>query len=340
MSGAERRVGRRPMPGVLVAGLTAVVSGVSVFVNGYGVRAGASPALYTTAKNLVAFVVLGLVAAAGLVRRRRRESGPATRFVTVTASGANPGESRGRSAPPRGRWISRLGLAYVAVVGGGLAFVLFFNGLAQSEPAPAAFWRDTLVVWVALLAGLVLRERVRWWNVTAIVLVVAGEIVVTGGVGRLGAERGEWDVLASSVLWALEVVVARRLLVERSPATLALVRMGGGGATLIAYLAASGALSGLWSMTADQVHWALWTGLLLGAYVATWMTALARARALDVTSVLAASALLTWLLQWLAGTVTPATSALGFVLIVAGAVLVAVAAARGGRARRAVAVGP
>lgn len=56
--------------------------------------------------------------------------------------------------------------------------------------------------------------------------------------------------------------------------------------------------------------------------MATWMTALARARALDVTSVLVASALITWLLQLLAGTVTPVTSSIGLVLIGVGAGLV------------------
>ena len=64
------------------------------------------------------------------------------------------------------------------------------------------------------------------------------------------------------------------------------------------------------------------TGLLLSGYVATWMTALTRARALDVTSVLVASAAVTWLLQLVAGTVTPVTSTIGLVLIAAGAGLV------------------
>jgi uncharacterized membrane protein len=66
----------------------------------------------------------------------------------------------------------------------------------------------------------------------------------------------------------------------------------------------------------------LLTGLLLSGYVATWMTALARARALDVTSVLVASAVVTWLLQLVAGSVTPVTSTIGLVLIGAGAGLV------------------
>jgi drug/metabolite transporter (DMT)-like permease len=182
------------------------------------------------------------------------------------------------------------------------------------------------VLWVAVLAVLVLRERLRWWNLAAIVLVISGEVVVSGGIGQLAANRGEVDVLASSVFWALEVVIARRLLRTRAPATLAVVRMGLGALTLIAYLAASGSLGQLGAMNADQWHWALWTGLLLSTYVATWMSALARARAIDVTSVLASSALITWLLQLVAGTTSVSAGAAGLVLIGAGATLVLVQA--------------
>jgi drug/metabolite transporter (DMT)-like permease len=290
------------------------VSGVSVFVNSYGVRAGATPAVYTTAKNLVAMAILSFVALIGWTVRTRRFGSAAANFVTTAPEA--------REVPATRRWVERLGFVYVGVVGGGLAFVLFFNGLAQSEPTPAAFWRDTLVLWAAVLAVFFLRERLRWWNLAAIALLVSGEVVVSGGVGQLAANRGEVDVLASSVLWALEVVVARRLLRTRSPATLAVVRMGLGALTLIVYLAASGSLGQLGAMNADQWHWALWTGLLLSAYVATWMSALARARAIDVTSVLASSALITWLLQLVAGTTSVSGDAIGLVLIGAGATLV------------------
>ena len=40
--------------------------------------------------------------------------------------------------------------------------------------------------------------------------------------------------------------------------------------------------------TAGQLGWVLFTGLLLAGYVGTWMTALSRARAIDVTSILVA----------------------------------------------------
>jgi drug/metabolite transporter (DMT)-like permease len=294
------------------------VSGVSVFVNSYGVRAGATPAVYTTAKNLVAVAVLSIVALIGWTVRNRQLGSAAANFVTTAPEA--------RSVPSTRRWIERLGLLYVGVVGGGLAFVLFFNGLAQSEPTPAAFWRDTLVLWVAVIAVLFLRERLRWWNLAAIALLISGEVVASGGVGQLAANRGELDVLLSSVLWALEVVIARRLLRTRPPAVLAVVRMGLGALTLIVYLAASGSLGQLGAMNADQWHWAIWTGLLLSAYVATWMSALARARAIDVTSVLVSSALITWLLQLAAGTTVVSGNTIGLVLIGAGATLVLVGA--------------
>jgi hypothetical protein len=98
--------------------------------------------------------------------------------------------------------------------------------------------------------------------------------------------------------------------------------MGVGAIALLAYLGSTGALTLLVSLSAHQMMWAAWTGLLLGAYVATWMTALSRARALDVTSVLVASALITWLLQLGAGVAAPVRSSLGLVLIAMGAGLV------------------
>jgi len=299
------------MPGMLVAGVTALVSGVSVFVNGYGVRSFSSPAVYTTGKNLVAALFLAVAAWAGLSARRKKAAPWCAHFVSREHS-----ERPGRGV---GTWLA---LAYVGVVGGGLAFVLFFDGLAVSTPASAAFWRDTMVVWVAALAVPILRERVEWWNIAAIALLIGGEIIVAGGIGHLAFSRGEVDVLSSTAMWAVEVVVARRLLRTMSPASLALVRMGVGTVALCVYLAATGAMANLLSVNVHQVGWLAATGLLLSAYVATWMTALARARALDVTSVLVVSAAITWLLQLIAGTVTPVTSTLGLSLIATGAGLV------------------
>lgn len=305
---ASERSSRPAFPGVVVAGATALVSGVAVFANSYGVHAIKNAAVYTTAKNLVAAVVL--VALAGAARFGRRPSDAA---VGTTPDARSSGRSRVL------RWGA---LAYVGVVGGGVAFILFFQGLADTSAAPAAFLHDTMVLWVALLAPATLGERPTRWNVAAIVLLVGGEVAVSGGIGRLAAGRGDALVLVATVLWSVETVCLKGLLRSTAPSTLAVVRMGVGVVALVVYLAASGHLSVLTGLDAGQAGWALLTGGLLAAYVATWMVALSRARALDVTSVLVASVVVTTLLQVAAGHSEPAEVVIGLVLIAAGSAAV------------------
>ena len=321
-SGSRERSGNTA--GLALAAGTALVSGVSVFVNSYGVHAITAPDVYTTAKNLVAFAVLGAFALCA-------------RQVAALHAWREPAAAGG--AALRAGWRVWAGLAYIGVVGGGLAFVLFFDGLAETTAVPAAFWHDTLIVWVALLAMPLLGERIRWWNGAAIALLLLGQIALSSGVGRLGASRGEMLVLVATLLWSVEVVVAKRLLTGFSPATLALVRMGVGGATLLAYLAANGQLHLLTSFGASQVRWALLTGLLLAAYVGTWMSALRLARAIDVSSILVLSVVVTALLQDAAGTAHVAPQWLGIVLVVAGVGLIGFMCTRV-RARTTAMIGP
>ncbi len=314
----RRSAARGPgLSGVALAGLTAAVSGVSVFLNSYGVHAIASPALYTTAKNLVATLVLFVLV--GAARQRR-----VCRLTAALERLGAPPRARLRRAPGYGARMLRLAaLGYVGVIGGGLAFVLFFDGLAHSAAAPAAFLHDTLVIFVALFGLFVLRERLRWWNLAAIGLLVGGEVWMAGGVGDLVAQRGDLLVFSATLLWAVEVVVARVLLREMSPGALALVRMGVGSLALLAYLGFSGVLSEIVALDASQIGWALLTGGLLAAYVGTWMTALESTRALDVTSILVGSTLVTWLLELAAGSASAASTASGVILIAVGTGLVA-----------------
>ena len=69
------------IPGVFVAGVTALISGVSVFVNSYGVRAVPSPVVYTTVKNVVAALVLVVAAAIGLAARTRQRTSISANFI-------------------------------------------------------------------------------------------------------------------------------------------------------------------------------------------------------------------------------------------------------------------
>ncbi|HMK63274.1 MAG TPA: EamA family transporter, partial [Acidimicrobiales bacterium] len=278
---ATANAGRRRLPGVLLAGMTAVISGMAVFVNSYGVHAVRDPAVYTTAKNATAALIL--VAGLGVLRARRRR-------VTAGAPPSNWLGDRSLTVGSLGHWLS---LVYVGVVGGGVAFVLFFVGLAHTSAEPAAFLHDTLVVWVAVLALPFLSERLSPWNIAAVVLLVAGQTAVVGGVGHLVVGQGQLLVLAATLLWAVETVLAKRLLSTVTPSALGTFRMAVGAVVLVGYVAATGHAGNLVDLDGKQLGWVLLTGVLLAGYVASWMLALARARAVDVTSVLAASVILT-----------------------------------------------
>ncbi|WP_225753863.1 DMT family transporter [Actinotalea sp. Marseille-Q4924] len=280
--------------GLLLALTTACISGVAVFLNGYGVRAFGDATAYTTAKNLVAALVLvGIVAAGGAGARLTRPTG-------------------------RREWV---GLGLVAVVGGSVPFVLFFEGLARASSSQSAVIHKTLLVWVALLAVPLLHEKLTAWHGLAFLLLVVAQVGLVGGVPS-GMATGEVMILAATLLWSVEVVLAKRLLSGLSSWTLGVARMAGGSVVLVAWSATQGHLAGLGAVDAAGWGWVLLTGLILAGYVATWFGALARAQAVDVTAVLVLAVPITAVLAAVVDGTALRPQALWLLMVVAGAGLV------------------
>lgn len=289
--------------GVAMALLTALISGFAIFINSYAVSswgdAGASSATYTTAKNVVAALLLGFLLF--IMSRRRSEDG--------------------FTRPKTGRqWAGLIG---IGLIGGSVPFLLFFEGLARATSTQAAFLHKSLVVWVLILAIPLLKERLSWYHVAAIGLLVWGQIALAGGISDLGFGAGELMILGATVLWSVEVIVAKRLLGSLSPVTLGTARMGIGVVVLAVYAFATGAFAGLAQLGFEQWGWALATGLVLTGYVATWYMGLARAPAIDVTAVLVFGAVVTAALRSGFQGVALAPQSLGLVLITVGAATIA-----------------
>jgi len=285
--------------GIALAFVTALISGIAIFVNGRAVKHFGDATVYTTAKNAVAGVLL-LALAAPLL------GGP-------------------RSEVPKIRK-HRLGLIAVAVIGGSVPFVLFFEGLARAEATQAAFIQKTLVVWVAIIAVPLLHERLGWPHLAAIALLVAGQAWLVGDAGTVAFGSGEALILAATLLWAVEVIVVKKLLAGLDSRLLGAARMALGTLVLVAWVAVSGRAGELVSLSGDQWSWVLLTGLILAGYVATWYAALARAQAVDVTAVLVFGAVVTAVLTRVAD--GAAFDLGGAVLITAGAILIALPARR------------
>jgi drug/metabolite transporter (DMT)-like permease len=286
--------------GVMLALATAAISGLSVYINAFGVKLVPDAAVYTTAKNGVAALILvGLALALGA-----------------------------RAEVPGLRRRQRAGLVAVALIGGSIPFVLFFSGLALATAPTAAFIHKTLFVWVALLAVPLLGERLGLIPVAALGALLVGQVLMTPPTG-VGWGPGETMIAAATLLWSVEVIVAKRLLVDVSAPLLAASRMGLGALFLVGYLALSGRLAGLAALPSEALIWILATGVLLAGYVSTWYGALRLAPATTVTSILVLAAVGTGVLSALTtGAAPDPRVVVGYLLVVAAVALIVVNATR------------
>lgn len=279
---AWERSGRTVSVGLGLAAITALVSGVSVFLNSTAVRSVGDPALFTTLKNGVAAVVLLTVAAA----------------IVPRAGHVVAGLPRGRLA----------GLLAIGVVGGSIPFLLFFTGLAEASAPAAAVIHKTLFAWVALLAVVLLRERLGGLQVAALGVLLVSQLLITPPDG-ITWTSGETLIAVATAMWAVEVIVAKRVLRDVPSPIAAASRMGVGLVVLVAYLAVTGGLVGIGRLGIEQWAWVLGTGVLLSAYVASWYAALRRAPATAVTAVLTLGAPITAALQLASSGQLPAPGA-------------------------------
>lgn len=287
--------------GVGLAFATALISGVSVYLNGQYVKLFDDPTLLAAVRNgLVGLVLVGVVIATG-----------------------GAGELRAMDGRRRAT------LLVIGIIGGGLPFALFFNGLALAGSPAAALIHKTMFVWVAMIAMVALGERLGLAQVAALGLLLGGTLLLAP-TGALGAGPGEVMILVATLLWSVEVVLVRRLLVGGVSSNLAAAsRMVVGSMALFTVVTATGGLGGIAAFGVEQWAAILVTGALLTGYVTTWYAALQRAPATLVTSVLVLGAVVTAALQAATGGAVPAVQALlGHGLLLAGGT-VAVIALRG-----------
>lgn len=292
---SETPIGLAGRRGLLLALATAAISGLAIYLNAFGVKLISDAAVYTTAKNGVAAIVL-IILAVGLGAGR---------------------EARTLNAP------NRLGLVAIAIIGGSIPFVLFFSGLAVATAPTAAFIQKTMFIWVAFMAVPLLGERLGLIQIGALGTLLAGQVLIAPPTG-MGWGPGETMIAAATILWSIEVVLAKRLLVGVSPQLLGAARMGLGLVLLLGYLALSGKLGGLGAISGEAWIWVLVTGGLLAGYVATWFAALRFAPATTVTSVLVLAAVVTGVLSAASkGAAPDPRVVLGYLVVIAGAALVA-----------------
>jgi len=176
------------LKGVTLALITAFISGFAVFINKFGVGFWESSSAYTTAKNMVAAILL-----TGLILF----------FYKLTELKQLPSKT----------WIK---LALIGLVGGSIPFLLFFKSITMISAPEAAFIHKTIFLWIALFSYPFLKERLSSVQIIALCILFSG-VFLFGAPSHLTFGVGFALALTATILWAIENVVAKITLRKVDP---------------------------------------------------------------------------------------------------------------------------
>jgi len=226
--------------GTLLVLLTAFISGISIVINKFFVVS-IDPLLFTATRALfigIIFLVISLYFS--------RSSG---KFKKTS-------------------WFN---LILIAVIGGSLAFWLFFSGLKLTTAGRAAFLHKTLPIYAIILAFIFLKEKITKKQLIAIGLMLIGLLLIELNNITGSMRMGDLLVLFAAVLWAIENTIAKKVMLEKeSNWVVTFSRMFFGSLILFALIFISGKTNLLFSLTSQQIIYILISGIFLFLYVLTW----------------------------------------------------------------------
>jgi len=232
--------------GTLLALLTAIVSGISIPLNKIFI-VNLDPLVFTALRGLIigfVFLVLSLV-------QKKRAKKP---FKKVS-------------------WKYLLG---IAIIGGSLAFAMFFSGLQLTTSGRGAFLHKTLPLYVALFAFVFLKEKIPKKQLYALIAMLAGTVMIFASqiepaMFWSNPQFGDFLIIGATILWALENTIARKAMIEgESNFIVTFSRMFIGGLILFGAVVLLGKFDLLLSLTAAQWNNILISSGILFCYVFFW----------------------------------------------------------------------
>lgn len=163
-------------------------------------------------------------------------------------------------------------LILIGVIGGALPFYLFFTGLSQIPAITGNLIHKTLFIWVALLAVIFLKEKLKPIHVLSFLLVFLANFYFASF--KFVFSTGEILVLSATILWAIENIISKKVLSNVSSELVALFRMGIGGSLLVFTSLAVGKGSLFLALDMNMVVVILAGGSILFFYNFFWYKAL------------------------------------------------------------------
>jgi drug/metabolite transporter (DMT)-like permease len=168
-------------------------------------------------------------------------------------------------------------LIAIGVVGGALAFLLYFTGLQLTEASAAAFLKDGMLpIFTTILAFVFLKERISRNMVYAMVVMLVGIVMIylsQVNPSQLWSnpQLGDILIIISVVLWAIEYVIAKKAMsLGETNFVVSFARMFFGGIILLGFVLLFGKLGTLLALSMQQwINILISTALLFG-YVLFW----------------------------------------------------------------------
>lgn len=230
--------------GYLFVLFTALVSGISIFLNTFAVK-GIDPYVFTFSKNVL--VVLFLLSLLILFKELKT-------FKILN----------------RMQWFK---LILIGFFGGSIPFLLFFKGLSMSASSTASLLHKSMFFIVALLAVLFLKENLnRRFAIAALLLFAGNYLLLETKSFAFGIP--ELLILAAVVFWSVETIISKHALKEIPSNVVAFGRMFFGSLFILVFLAATGNLADIAALSVPQLGWIAFTSVLLLLYVTTWYSGL------------------------------------------------------------------
>jgi drug/metabolite transporter (DMT)-like permease len=232
--------------GIVLALLAAVVSGIAIPVNKLFIVT-LDPTVFTAVRA----VIIGIA------------------FLAISTFQSKSSKRKFKSVP----WTYLLS---IAVIGGALAFLLYFNGLELTTAGRAAFLQKTLPLYVAVLAFLFLREKMTKKMACALVAMMVGTLMIyftqiAPATLWSNPSLGDMLVIAATVLWAIEAVIAKKaMLIGETNFVVSFARMFFGGLILFGFVVVFGKLGVLMALSAQQWVNIFISTAILFAYVLFW----------------------------------------------------------------------
>jgi drug/metabolite transporter (DMT)-like permease len=255
--------------GILLAFSTALVSGLAIFINKFGVKV-ITPDIFTGLKNItVALFILMLI----VIGRDWYQFKKLSKKDFVL-------------------------LFLIGLIGGSIPFILFFKGLSLTLASKASFIHKTLFIYATLGAIIFLKEKVNFKLALGIFIFLLANILLLKFTPQ-EINKGDGLVLLATLFWAGEQVLSKHALKRLTPKIVAWGRLFFGSGLIILYWILTNQIHLLGQLNSEQIIWVLITAGFLTAYVLTWYSALKYIRVSQATAILTLGGPITILLNFL-----------------------------------------